>query len=80
MKSELIAGSLASAKGIWLNKLGNDFHIKFTPIPILTDNQSTIAYSKNKVNNSQQSTLIYTITTGENELLLETSNSYISKW
>ena len=53
MKSEPIAGSLASAKGIWLNKLGNDFHIKFTPIPILTDNQSTIAYSKNKVNNSE---------------------------
>ena len=53
MESELIAGSFASAEGMWLNKLGNNFHIKFTPIPIFTDNQSAIAYSKNEINNSQ---------------------------
>ena len=53
MESKLIAGSFTLAEGIWLNKLGNDFHIKFTLIPIFTDNQSTIAYSKNKINNSR---------------------------
>ena len=52
MESKLIAGSFTLAEGIWLNKLGNNFHIKFTPITIFTDNQSTIAYSKNEINNS----------------------------
>ena len=53
MESELIAGSFASAEGIWLNKLGKNFHIKLTPIPIFTNNQSTIAYSKTEINNSR---------------------------
>ena len=53
MEYELIAGSFTLAEGIWLNKLGNDFHIKFTLIPIFTNNQSAIAYSKNEINNSQ---------------------------
>ena len=53
MESKLIAGSFASAEGIWLNKLGNDFYIKFTLIPIFADNESAIAYSKNEINNSR---------------------------
>ena len=44
MESELIARAFASAEGIWLNKLGYDFHIKFSPIPIFTNNQSAITY------------------------------------
>ena len=52
MESELIAGFFASAEGIRLNKLGDGFHINFIPIPIFTDNQSMIAYSKYKINNN----------------------------
>ena len=46
MESKLIAVSFASAEGIWFNKLGNNFHIRFIPIPIFTDNQSAITFQK----------------------------------
>ena len=52
MESELIAGSFASAEGIWLIRLGKDFKHNFTPVPIFTDNQSSIAFSNNDVNNN----------------------------
>ena len=53
MESELIAGSFASAEGIWLIWLGKDFKHIFTPIPLFTDNQSFMIFSKNNVNNNQ---------------------------
>jgi hypothetical protein len=53
MESKVIAGSFASAKGIWLIRLGKDFKINFTPIPIFTDNQSAIAFSKDGVASSR---------------------------
>ena len=52
MKSKFIAGAFTLSEWIWLNKLlANGFHIKFTLIPIFTDNQSAITYSKNEINN-----------------------------
>ena len=53
MEAELVAGSIASAKGIWLIRLGRDFCHNFTPVPIFTDNQSFIAFSKNEMNNNR---------------------------
>ena len=50
MESELIIDSFALMEGISLNKLGNNFHIKF--FPIFTNSQSTITYLKDKINNS----------------------------
>ena len=53
MESELIVGSFASAEGIWLIRLGKDFKHNFTPIPIFTNNQSSIAFSNSDVNNNR---------------------------
>ena len=53
MEAELVAGSIASAEGIWLIRLGRDFRHDFTPIPMFTDNQSFIAFTKNDVNNAR---------------------------
>jgi len=53
MESELVAGSFASAEGIWIIKLGKDFKLNFTPIPIYTDNQSAIIFSNNEINNNK---------------------------
>jgi hypothetical protein len=53
MESELIAGSFTSAEGIWLKKLGDNFRLTFIPIPIFTDNQSAITYSKDEINNNR---------------------------
>jgi len=53
MESELIAGSFASAEGIWIIKLGQDFKHDFIPIPIFTDNQSSIIFSNNEINNNR---------------------------
>jgi hypothetical protein len=50
---KLVAGSFASAEGIWLIRLGNDFMHTFTPIPIFTDNQSFIMFANNDVNNNR---------------------------
>jgi Reverse transcriptase (RNA-dependent DNA polymerase) len=52
MEAELIAGSFATAEGIWLIRLGSDFKHDLTPIPIFTDNQSSIAFSNDSLNNS----------------------------
>ena len=53
MEAELVASSIASAEGIWLIRLGNDFQHKFTPIPLFTDNQSFIALSNNDMSSSR---------------------------
>ena len=45
-----MAGSIASAEGIWLIRLGKDFRHDFTPIPLFTDNQSLIAFTKSDTN------------------------------
>ena len=50
MEAELMAGSIASAEGIWLIRLGKDFRHDFTPIPLFTDNQSLIAFTKSDTN------------------------------
>ena len=51
MESELVAGSIAMAEGIWLIRLAKDFRYDFIPVPLFTDNQSFIAFSRNKTNN-----------------------------
>ena len=53
MEAELVAGSIATAEGIWLIRLGKDFRHDFTPIPVFTDNQSFIAFTKNDVNSTR---------------------------
>jgi hypothetical protein len=53
MESELVAGSIASAEGIWLIRLGKDFRHDFSPIPMFTDNQSFIMFSNNDVSNNR---------------------------
>ena len=53
MESELVAGSFATVEGIWLIRLGKDFHHNFTPIPIFTDNQSFIMFSDNNITNNR---------------------------
>jgi hypothetical protein len=53
MEVELVAGSIASAEGIWLIRLGKDFRHDFTPIMMFTDNQSFIAFTKSDVNNTR---------------------------
>ena len=51
MEAELVAGSIASAEGFWLIRLRRDFRHDFTPIPLFTDNQSFIAFTKGDANN-----------------------------
>ena len=53
MEAELVAGSIASAEGVWLIRLGRDFRHDFTPIPLFTDNQSFIAFTKGDANNTR---------------------------
>ena len=53
MESELVVGSIASAEGIWLIRLGKDFRLDFTPIPMFTDNQSFIMFSNSDISNSR---------------------------
>jgi hypothetical protein len=53
MESELIAGSFATAEGIWLIRLGKDFLRALTPILIFTDNQSFMMFANNDVNNNR---------------------------
>jgi len=53
MESELIAGSFASVEGIWLIRLGKDFLHTFSPIPLFTDNQSFILFSKNDMKSTR---------------------------
>ena len=51
VEAELVAGSIASPKGIWLIRLRNNFQHNFTPIPLFTNNQSFISLSKNNISN-----------------------------
>jgi hypothetical protein len=53
MESELVAGSFASVEGIWLVRLAKDFKLNFTPIPLFTDNQSFIAYTKSDASSTR---------------------------
>ena len=53
MEAELVAGSVASAEGIWLIRLGKDFGQNFKPIPLHTDNQSFIAFANNDSSNKR---------------------------
>lgn len=53
MESKLVAGLFATAEGIWLIRLGQDFKHNFTPIPLFTDNQSALAFSKNDIVNNR---------------------------
>ena len=53
MESELVAGSFATTEGIWLIRLGKDFKHIFTSIPLFTDNQSFILFSKNNISNNR---------------------------
>jgi hypothetical protein len=53
MEAELIAESFASAEGIWLLKLGEDFNQIFVPVPVFTDNQSFIIFGNNDINNNR---------------------------
>ena len=53
MEAKLVAGSIASAEGIWLIRLKRDFRHNFTPIPLFTDNQSFIAFTKGDANNAR---------------------------
>jgi hypothetical protein len=53
MESEVVAGSFATVEGIWLIRLGRDFGHNFTPIPVFTDNQSSIAFSNDSVSNNR---------------------------
>ena len=53
MEAELVAGSIASVEGIWIIKLGRDFHHLFNPIPLYTDNQSFIALSVTDTSNKR---------------------------
>ena len=50
MEVELIVGFIASIESIWLIRLGKDFKHDFTPIPMFTDNQSFITFTKNDIN------------------------------
>ena len=52
MESELVARSFATTEGIWLIRLGKDFKHAFTTIPLFTDNQSFILFSKNDIRNN----------------------------
>ena len=52
MEAELVAGSFATIEGIWLIKLGKDFKQLFTPIPLFTDNNSFIMFTKKEANNN----------------------------
>ena len=52
MEAELIAGSFTSVEGLWLLKLGGDFHLIFKLIPLFADNKAFILFSKNNVNNN----------------------------
>ena len=52
MESELVAGSFATTEGIWLVRLGKDFKHTFTPIPLFTNNQSFILFTKNNISNN----------------------------
>ena len=51
MEAELVARSITLAEGIWLIRLRRDFRHDFTPIPLFTDNQSFIAFTKGDANN-----------------------------
>ena len=53
MEAELVAGSITSAEGIWLIRLGKDFRHNFTPIPLFTDSQSLIAFTKSDANSAR---------------------------
>jgi hypothetical protein len=53
MEAELVAGSIATAEGIWIIRLGKDFRHDFVPIPMFTDNQSFIAFTKSDVSNAR---------------------------
>ena len=53
VEAELVTGSIASAEGIWIIKLGKDFHQLFNPIPLYTDNQSFIALSITDTSNKR---------------------------
>ena len=48
-----MAGSLASAEGIWFIRLGKDLGLDFSPVPLYTDNQSYIAFSKAAIHNKR---------------------------
>ena len=53
MEFELIAGLFASTEGIWLIRLRKGFQHAFSPIPLFTDNQSFILFTKNDINNNR---------------------------
>ena len=53
MEAELVAGSITSAEGVWIIRLGKDFQHDFNPIPLYTDNQSFIALSTNDVSSKR---------------------------
>ena len=52
MESKLVARLFGTMEGIWLIRLGKDFRHTFTPIPLFTDNQSFILFSKNDIGNN----------------------------
>ena len=53
MEAKLVARSIASAEGVWLIRLWRDFRHDFTPIPLFTDTQSFIAFTKGDANNAR---------------------------
>ena len=53
VEAKIVAGSITSAEGIWLIKLGKDFQHDFTPVPLFNGNQSFNVFSNNEVNNNK---------------------------
>lgn len=53
MELELVAGSFASTKGIWLLRLVEDFQHNFCPIPIYINNYSALTFNTSNVNHSR---------------------------
>ena len=62
MEAELMVGSIASAEGIWLIRLGRDFRHDFTPSPcLLTINLSSCSW--NTMSTTQGQSTLTCITT-----------------
>lgn len=52
-ESELVSNSFASAEGIWLLRLANEFKLDLRPIPLYTDNKSVIAFTTNHISHDR---------------------------
>jgi hypothetical protein len=48
-ESELVSNLFASAEGIWLIRLGNDFNSNLKRISMFTDNKSCIAFTSKQI-------------------------------